>query len=35
LASVCLWIILFDLRTANKLSSAVAGDNCAILVFLS
>jgi hypothetical protein len=32
LASVCLWINLFGLRTANKLSSAVAGDSCARLV---
>jgi hypothetical protein len=35
LASVCLWIILLGLWTANKLFVAVAGDSCARLVFLS
>jgi hypothetical protein len=35
LASVHLQIILLGLSTANKLSSAVAGDNCARLVFFS
>jgi hypothetical protein len=32
LASIHLRIILFGLRTANKLFGAVAGDNCARLV---
>jgi hypothetical protein len=29
LASICLRIILFGLRTSNKLSDAIAGDSCA------
>jgi hypothetical protein len=29
LASICLRIILFFLRTSNKLSDAIAGDSCA------
>jgi hypothetical protein len=32
IASVYLWINLFGLRTANKLSGAIVGDNCARLV---
>jgi hypothetical protein len=35
LTFIRLQIILLGLRTANKLSGAVAGDNCARLVFLS
>jgi hypothetical protein len=35
LAFVRLRIILFGLRTANKLSGAVVGDICARLIFLS
>jgi hypothetical protein len=35
LVSVCLWIILLGLWTANKLSSTIAGDSYARLVFLS
>ncbi len=35
LASVCLRIILFGLRTTNKLSGTIVEDSCARLVFLS
>jgi hypothetical protein len=35
LASIRLRIILFGLRTTNKLSGAIARDSCARLVFLS
>jgi hypothetical protein len=35
LAFVHLRIILLGLRNINKLFGAVAGDSCAILVFLS